>query len=80
MSKFISQHKMKKKRRKESTMNFYTECDFEDRATKIKIVAPLAMAYVPMQKFTNLYSAEEGLSRGTIFKDLDLPFKGGSCK
>lgn len=32
-------------------------------------------AYVPMQMadMTNIYSAEQGLSRGTIFPDLDKP-------
>jgi hypothetical protein len=36
----------------------------------------LAMAYVPMQKFRDLYSAEEGFPKGTIFKELDKPFEG----
>ena len=35
----------------------------------------LAYAYVPIQKAedTNLYDAETGLERGTIFPPLDLP-------
>jgi len=37
---------------------------------------PLAMAYVPMQRFENLYDSEHGLCRGTIFADLDKPFCG----
>lgn len=37
---------------------------------------PLAMAYVPMQQWKNVYSPQEGLSRGTIFSELDLPFEG----
>lgn len=37
---------------------------------------PLAMSYVPMQKFKNLYDTEKALCRGTLFEDLDLPFKG----
>lgn len=37
---------------------------------------PLAMAYVPMQKWRELYEPEMGFSRGTIFKELDLPFLG----
>ena len=42
---------------------------------------PLAMSYVPMQKFENLYNEEKALCRGTLFEDLDLPFKGerGGC-
>ena len=44
---------------------------------------PLAMSYVPMQKFKNLYDTEKALCRGTLFEDLDLPFKcerGGGLK
>ena len=33
----------------------------------------LAMAYVPMQKFENLYNSTMALRRGTLFKDLDFP-------
>mgnify|MGYP003300152713 CR=1 FL=1 len=36
----------------------------------------LAMAYVPMQKWRNIYEADVGLDRGTMFCELDLPFKG----
>ena len=44
--------------------------------------APLAMAYVPMQEWDKLYSAEEGFCRGTLFCELDFPFIGcrtGGC-
>ena len=37
---------------------------------------PLAMAYTPMQQWKTVYSAEQGLLRGTIFPELDLPFEG----
>lgn len=37
---------------------------------------PLAMAYVPMQKWRNIYEADVGLDRGTMFCELDLPFLG----
>ena len=37
---------------------------------------PLAMAYIPYQNWGMLYDAEEGLKRGTIFKELDKPFIG----
>lgn len=30
-------------------------------------------AFVPMQKFGELYSPDEALERGTLFPDLDLP-------
>lgn len=30
-------------------------------------------AYVPMQHFGEIYPPEQGLERGTIFPELDLP-------
>lgn len=42
---------------------------------------PLAMAYVPWQRWQNIYDAEKGFCRGTIFQELDLPFYGiGGCQ
>ena len=35
---------------------------------------PLAMVYSPIQEWRELYDCEMGFSRGTIFKELDLPF------
>ena len=40
---------------------------------------PLAMAYVPWQKWRELYTPEVGLQRGTIFAELDKPFLGGEA-
>lgn len=41
---------------------------------------PIAMAYVPWQKWQNLYESCKGFQRGTIFKDLSKPFLGrGGC-
>ena len=37
---------------------------------------PLAMAYVPWQKWEMPYEPEVGFRRGTIFPSLDLPFIG----
>ena len=37
---------------------------------------PLAMVYAPEQAFENLYDCELWLEKGTIFADLDFPFKG----
>ncbi len=44
----------------------------------------LAMVYSPYQRWQNVYDCDKGLSRGTIFRDLDKPFeasqsKGGCC-
>lgn len=37
---------------------------------------PVAMAYVPEQFWTETYSDEEGLCKGTIFPCLYKPFLG----
>lgn len=37
---------------------------------------PIAMAYVPWQKWQALYEAEKGFCCGTIFAELDKPFEG----
>ncbi len=37
----------------------------------------LASVYAPVQNFTNIYDCETGLSKGTIFSELDLPFVCG---
>lgn len=39
---------------------------------------PLAMVYTPMQAFENLYDMDAALKNGTLFRDLDLPFRGKS--
>ena len=37
----------------------------------------LALAYVPDQKFENLYPAADALRHGTLFAALDLPYCAG---
>lgn len=37
----------------------------------------LAIAYVPSQKFENLYPAADALRNGTLFADLNLPYCAG---
>ena len=44
----------------------------------------LGSVYAPVQCWRQIYDLEKGLSRGTVFEELDLPFgvsqsKGGSC-
>ena len=47
---------------------------------------PLGYSYTPIQRWRMLYRPAEGLSRGTLFSELDLPFmgmsvtKGGYCR
>ncbi len=36
---------------------------------------PLAIAYVPRQAWRELYEPEKALGRGTVFKELDKPYK-----
>lgn len=38
----------------------------------------LAMAYVPFQKFGMLYDEVKALDNGTLYPDLDKPFRGRS--
>lgn len=40
---------------------------------------PIAMGYVPWQRFCNLYEECEAMYHGTIFHDLDLDFYGKRC-
>ena len=52
-----------------------TQQNTEDlRPPRITVIGPLAAAYVPMQKFRKLYDPACALSRGTAFRELDLPF------
>lgn len=47
---------------------------------------PLAIVYSPIQEWRMLYDREFGLSKGTIFEELDLPLtvkqndEGGCCR
>lgn len=41
---------------------------------------PLAMAYVPWQKFGRTYELEKGFRMGTIFPELDMPFMRVRCR
>ncbi len=41
--------------------------------------APLAMVYSPFQKFEGLYTEEEALCKGSLFKGLYLPFEAYCC-
>lgn len=45
------------------------------------IHAPLAMSYVPWQKWEALFNESDALNRGTAFPSLELPFlrKEVSC-
>jgi hypothetical protein len=39
---------------------------------------PLAMAYVPFQKFGEIYEPEVAFNMGTLYKELNKPFLGSA--
>lgn len=43
---------------------------------------PLAMAYVPWQEWRRIMDADKGFCCGTIFEELNKPFRGtgGDCR
>ncbi len=48
-----------------------------DNGDQNSLNAPsLAMAYIPVQQFRDLYDQDYAFQVGTIFKELDLPFYG----
>jgi hypothetical protein len=55
-------------------------CD-KDYFEKYVDKLPLAMAYVPFQKWRNVWDASTGIEHGTIFEELFKPFYGdkNSC-
>ena len=55
----------------DSTANLFADCSAFGRTS-----FPYAMAYIPMQKLTNVYSEDAALARGTLFPELDKPFLG----
>jgi hypothetical protein len=38
------------------------------------------MAYVPVQQLCSVYQPEQALTQGTLFPELDKPFKGGMVR
>ena len=54
-------------------------CAYECDDTKLSCM-PIAMAYVPMQRFQDLYNPETALCTGTLFKELDKPFLGSEVR
>ena len=42
--------------------------------------ASVTMAYIPLQENLEAYSSEKALNQGTLFPELDKPFKGRMVK
>ena len=60
----------------------FCHCDNTARAEDYGCTG-LSMAFVPEQEFDELNTAEEALCRGSLFRNLDMPFYGQkrrSCK
>ena len=58
-------------------MENHSSCSYKQEKEVLKLDSmPLAMAYVPWQQPGTLYDADKGLSRGTLFPELDKPFLG----
>ena len=58
-----------------------TDLEYGTEFRRRRDTRPLAMAYVPWQTWRNIYDAEKALCQGTIFQELDLPFRGiGGCQ
>ena len=55
-------------------------CDLRWEQRPMQPDMPIAMAYVPMQRWNQVYDMSRGLTRGTIFPELDLPFVIGRCR
>lgn len=59
----------------------YSKSSSDDYSLPYVVVYPsLAMVYPPRQCWRDLYDADVGLERGTIFRELDKPFLGDKCK
>lgn len=55
-------------------------CRSERNNVEITGSYSLAMAYVPMQRFGELFDIEEGFCQGTIFRELRFPFYPTPCR
>lgn len=58
-------------------------CGAPDSPDSCLMGKSLAMAYVPWQKWKDIYDFDKGLCTGTIFHELNKPFEGGrryECK
>lgn len=53
-------------------------CERENECPGGRDALPV-LAYVKDQPFCGLYSACDGLERGTLFEQLDKPFEGKGC-
>ena len=63
--------------------SYHSSCSCTQEKETVKLDSlPLAMAYVPWQQWRKLHDLGYGFRCGTIFQELEKPFrgKGGCCK
>lgn len=53
-----------------------TSCPLNNTMSAFPAETPVGMAYVPYQRWKNVYEPSAALDRGTVFEDLDKPFLG----
>lgn len=51
-------------------------CPLDSRMSAFPAETPVGMAYVPYQKWKDVYDPAVALERATVFRDLDKPFLG----
>ncbi|MBQ2863609.1 MAG: spore coat associated protein CotJA [Clostridia bacterium] len=61
-------------------MTEQNHCDEAYLASSCGSCPSLAMAYSPFQHFHGLYETDEALHRGTLFVELDKPWKAGMSR
>lgn len=54
--------------------NYKRVDDYKRPNSRFPAKTPVAMAYVPLQKWKDTYSLEEAFDKATLFPDLNLPF------
>ena len=52
--------------------------DCNNQKKQVQVQSP-AMAYVPWQRWGDLYEPCKAFVKGTLFAVLDKPFRGGKC-
>ncbi len=64
--------------RAEQTMNMNVAHHHDHHDHRDNCDLPLAMSYVPMQNWREIYECDKALLRGTVFCELDKPFRGSA--
>lgn len=66
--------------RRRTVSDNITRPDYNGDMPAFPASTPLAMAYVPFQRWGDTMSPEDALECGTLFNDLVFPFNRGGAK